>query len=43
MRYAFRWQQDPVGEDTFPHICGALSPGAVTEVLPLDSTAGLSL
>jgi uncharacterized protein (DUF952 family) len=42
-RLGVRWQEDPVGEDSFPHIYGALSPGAVTEVLPLDSTAGLSL
>jgi uncharacterized protein (DUF952 family) len=29
---AVPWQQDPVGDDTFPHIYGALSPDAVVEV-----------
>jgi uncharacterized protein (DUF952 family) len=32
------WQEDAVGDDTFPHIYGALSPSAVTKVLPLDPT-----
>ncbi len=30
------WREDHVGADTFPHIYGALSPTAVTRVLPLD-------
>ena len=34
------WQEDAVGDDTFPHIYGALSPAAVTKVLPLDPTVG---
>jgi uncharacterized protein (DUF952 family) len=34
------WQEDAVGDDTFPHIYGALSPAAVTQVLPLDPTVG---
>jgi uncharacterized protein (DUF952 family) len=34
------WQEDAVGDDTFPHIYGALTPDAVTKVLPLDPTAG---
>jgi uncharacterized protein (DUF952 family) len=32
------WQEDAVGEDTFPHIYGALSPAAVTRALPMDPT-----
>ena len=35
------WQEDAVGDDTFPHIYGALSPAAVTKVLPLDPTVGV--
>ncbi len=34
------WHEDAVGDDTYPHIYGALSPDAVTEALPLDPTAG---
>jgi uncharacterized protein (DUF952 family) len=34
------WQEDAVGDDTFPHIYGPLSPTAVTKVLPLDPTVG---
>ena len=30
------WREDEVGEDTYPHIYGPLSPSAVTEVQPLD-------
>ncbi|MGI8645844.1 MAG: DUF952 domain-containing protein [Nocardioides sp.] len=30
-----RWQEDPVGDDTFPHIYGPLNPDAVVEVRPL--------
>lgn len=31
------WREDPVGDDTFPHVYGALSPAAVVEVEPLDA------
>jgi uncharacterized protein (DUF952 family) len=41
-RLDVRWQEDVVGEDTFPHIYGALSPDAVTRALPFDPTGGLS-
>jgi uncharacterized protein (DUF952 family) len=34
-RLDVRWQEDPVGDDTFPHIYGALSPSAVVEVSPV--------
>ncbi len=33
------WREDPVGDDTFPHIYGPLAPTAVVEVRPLDPTA----
>jgi uncharacterized protein (DUF952 family) len=29
------WQEDPVGDDTFPHIYGPLSPAAVVEAGPI--------
>lgn len=29
------WREDPVGEDTFPHVIGPLSPAAVVEVRPV--------
>lgn len=31
------WREDPVGEDTFPHVYGPLSPSAVVSVDPLDA------
>ncbi len=34
------WREDEVGEETFPHIYGPLSPGAVVEVQPLDELGG---
>ena len=34
------WHEDPVGEDVFPHIYGALSPGAVVDVQPLNASGG---
>jgi uncharacterized protein (DUF952 family) len=34
------WQEDHVGVETYPHIYGALSPSAVTSVIPLDPTVG---
>jgi uncharacterized protein (DUF952 family) len=30
------WREDPVGDDTFPHLYGALSPAAVVDARPLD-------
>lgn len=30
------WREDPVGDDTFPHIYGPLAPAAVVEVKPLS-------
>jgi uncharacterized protein (DUF952 family) len=33
------WREDRVGDDTFPHIYGPLSPGAVVAVEPLDRRA----
>lgn len=30
------WREDVVGEDTFPHVYGALSPSAVVRTQPLD-------
>jgi uncharacterized protein (DUF952 family) len=29
------WREDPVGQDTYPHVYGALSPVAVLEARPL--------
>ena len=34
------WRQDPVGEDTFPHLYGPLSPDAVVRVQQLDRHGG---
>jgi uncharacterized protein (DUF952 family) len=34
------WREDAVGEDTFPHVYGPLSPSAVTEVVPIDPAVG---
>ena len=36
------WREDDVGEETFPHIHGPLSPEAVVDVQPLDE-AGTAL
>jgi uncharacterized protein (DUF952 family) len=42
------WREDPVGDDTFPHIYGPLPPAAVVDVQQLDehgyteSVAGVS-
>jgi uncharacterized protein (DUF952 family) len=30
------WREDPVGDDTFPHVYGPLAPEAVVAVDPLD-------
>jgi uncharacterized protein (DUF952 family) len=32
------WREDPVGDETFPHIHGPLNPGAVVSALPLGGT-----
>ena len=29
------WREDPVGDDTYPHVLGPLSPSAVVEVRPI--------
>ena len=34
------WQEDPVGDDFFPHIYGPLNPSAVVRVQPLDRFGG---
>ena len=34
------WREDPVGEDTFPHVYGPLSPAAVVAAEPLDDRRG---
>lgn len=31
------WREDPVGEDTFPHVYGPLSPAAVVDVRRVDA------
>ena len=28
------WQEDPVGDDTFPHVYGAINPSAVVRIEP---------
>ncbi|HSX66589.1 DUF952 domain-containing protein [Nocardioides sp.] len=33
------WSEDPVGDETYPHIHGPLNPAAVVGVRPLPSTA----
>ncbi len=33
------WREDPVGDDTYPHIYGALTPSAVVCAQPLDGEA----
>lgn len=30
------WREDPVGDDTYPHIYGPLSPSAVVAVEPME-------
>ena len=34
------WREDPVGEQTFPHIYGPLRPRAVVDVRPLNRRGG---
>jgi uncharacterized protein (DUF952 family) len=35
-RLGVPWREDPVGDDSFPHIYGPLSPDAVVDARPLD-------
>ena len=39
-RLGVPWREDEVGEETFPHIYGPLSPEAVVAVQPLDKHGG---
>ncbi|MFN8193910.1 MAG: DUF952 domain-containing protein [Nocardioidaceae bacterium] len=34
------WREDPVGDDTFPHVYGPLRPRAVVDAQPLDRRGG---
>ncbi|MBA3781713.1 MAG: DUF952 domain-containing protein [Nocardioides sp.] len=34
------WREDPVGDDRYPHLYGALSPSAVVRTQPLDRRGG---
>ncbi len=34
------WQEDPVGDTTFPHLYGPIAPAAVTEVRPIAEALG---
>ncbi len=31
-----RWQEDPVGDETYPHVYGPINPSAVVRAQPLD-------
>jgi uncharacterized protein (DUF952 family) len=33
------WREDPVGDDTYPHIYGPLNPDAVVTAVPLQASA----
>jgi uncharacterized protein (DUF952 family) len=35
-----RWQEDPVGDDTFPHVYGPINTSAVVRCQPLDRRGG---
>ena len=39
-RLTSQWQEDPVGDDTFPHIYGPLNTTAVVNVQPLNRRGG---
>lgn len=39
-RLSSPWREDPVGDDTFPHIYGPLNPDAVIRVQELDARGG---
>lgn len=32
------WREDPVGDDTYPHVYGALSPAAVVRAEPVSDS-----
>jgi len=34
------WQEDPVGDDTFPRVYGPINPSDVVRVQPLDRRGG---
>ena len=34
------WQEDPVGDDTFPHVYGPINASAVLRAQPLDQRGG---
>ena len=35
------WQEDPVGDDTFPHVYGPINATAVVGAEPLDERGGV--
>jgi uncharacterized protein (DUF952 family) len=35
-----RWQEDPVGDDTYPHVYGPINTSAVIRAQPLDRQGG---
>ena len=39
-RIGVPWREEEVGEDSFPHIYGPLSPRAVVDVQPLNASGG---
>ena len=39
-RLTASWREDPVGDDTFPHVYGPLNTGAVVHVAPLNRRGG---
>lgn len=39
-KLASRWQDDPVGDDTYPHVYGPINASAVVGVQPLDDRGG---
>ena len=39
-KLASRWQEDPVGDDTYPHVYGPIDTPAVVRAQPLDRRGG---
>lgn len=39
-RLISRWQDDPVGDEVYPHVYGPINRGAVVDVQPLDEKGG---
>jgi uncharacterized protein (DUF952 family) len=39
-RLTSRWQEDPVGDDTYPHVYGPINAAAVIRAQPLDGRGG---